>query len=404
MYYFRYAMFFLILVLFAFTSIGYSQENADQFDVEPSIWESMFWTILIVIVVLAILVVFVFFIIQMVRQWKKMWKTTQALQTDSNQIKPELTQRLDAIQKISMGNTKKLNGIESIQASIQKEQKRIQFDIGQIREYLNNIGSYLENMNSDRRIEDEVRDDNDEIHYHLEVEKAVQSAQKQVSALVEAYEGGEPIDLVAIENPTPSQNVIIILNSMAYDLGEWRSELEQDKTSNTEFVQILINAEKNIKDRLKRIRSESPISPVPLDVATDVNAEVDLTHIRNQCIAHAARLEGMLSAYELGYQVNEEEYNQFIPQFIRYRLFNEVANFIPFEDLPKKMERFLRFLGYEVVPIELGVTKADSHVHDIRESRHASCEPGTVIEIVAPGLRRKVDGEIVQKPVVIRGE
>ncbi|MDE0483505.1 MAG: hypothetical protein OXI67_13070 [Candidatus Poribacteria bacterium] len=333
-----------------------------------------------------------------------MWKTTQVLQTDTNQVKQELMQRLDAIQKISTRNTKKLNEMDPVQTSIQKDQKNIQSDIGQIREYLNIISSYLKNMNSDREIEDKGGDDNDVIHYHLEVEKTVQLAQKQVLTLVEAYKSGEPIDLVAIENPTPSQNVMIILNSMAYDLGKWRAELEQDKTVDPEFVQILINAERNIKDRLERIRSESDISPIPLDVTTDVSTEAELTHIRDQCVAHAARLEGVLSAYELGYQVDEEEYNQFIPQFIRYRLFNEVVDFIPFEDLPKKMEKFLRFLGYEVVPIELGVTKADSHVHDIRESRHTSGEHGTVIEIVSPGLRRKADGEIIQKPVVIRGE
>lgn len=392
----------LTLVLFGFASIGYSQDNVEQPDVEPILWESLFRTVLIVLVILAILTLVVFFVVKMVRQWKAMWQKTQTLSTDINHLAHELRGKLDAIQKISMGNANKFKEIEPIQASIQKGQKNIQFDIGQIRNYINQVSTYLEELNSDRNIG--VEDKNVSIDYPLEVEKAVQSAKKMVLEIAQAYENGEPIELVGVNSPTPSQNVLMILNSMAYDLGEWKTEMEQSATADSEFVNILTNAERDIKDRLKRIRNESPISPLPLDVETDASTGDELNHLRNECIAYAARFEGVLSNYELGYQVDEEEYNQFIPQFIRYRLFNEVADFVPFKGLPEKMERFLRFLGYEVIPVEIGVTKANSHVHDIRESRQTNGEPGTVVEIVSPGLRRIVDGEIVQKPVVIRGE
>ena len=384
----------LTLVLFGFTSIRYSQNNAEQPDIEPFLWESLFRTVLIVLVILAILALVVFLVVKMVKQWKAMWQKTQTLSTDINHLTHELKGKLDAIQKVSIGNANKLNEMEPLQASVQKDQKDIQFDIGQIRNYINQVSTYLEELNSDRNI----------IDYPLEVEKAVQSAKKQVLEIAKAYENGEPIELVGVDSPTPSQNVLMILNSMACDLGEWKTEIERYTTADSEFVNILTNAEKDIKDRLKRIRSESPISPIPFDIETDVSTNDELNHLRNECIAYAAHFEGVLTAYELTYKVDEEEYNQFIPQFIRYRLFNEIADFVPFEDLPEKMERFLRFLDYEVVPIEIGITKANSHGHDIRESRQTKGEPGTVIEIVSPGLRRIADGEIVQKPVVIRGE
>ena len=399
---FGYTLLFLTLVLFLFTSTGYSQENADQSDIEAGIWESLFWPVLITLVILAILTLVIFFVVQIVRQWKTMWQKTQILPADINDLTHELNRKLDAIQKICRGNVNKLNEIEPIQALIQKDQKNIQFDIGQIRNYINQVSIYLEELNSNRNID--VEDTKVLIDYPLEVEKAVQSAKKQVLEIVKAYENGEPIELVGVDNPTPSQNVLIILNSMAYDLGEWKTEIEQSAMADSEFVNILTNTEKDIKDRLKRIRSESPISSIPLDVETDVNTEIELNRIRNQCIAYAAYFEGVLTGYELTYKVDEEEYNQFIPQFITYRLFNEVAGFVPFEDLPEKMEKFLRFLDYEVVPIKIGVTKADSHVHDIQESRQTNGEPGTVVEVVLPGLRRITDSEIIQKPIVIRGE
>lgn len=390
------------LILFGFVSIGYSQNKTEQQDIESVLWESLFGTVLIVLVILTILALVVFFVVKTVRQWKAMRQKTQTLSTDINHLTHELKGKLDAIQKVSMGNAKKLNEMEPIQASIQKDQNNIQLDIGQIRNYINQVSTYLEELNSSRNTD--VEDTNVSIDYSFEVEKAVQSAKKQVLEIAKAYENGEPIELASIDSPTPSQKVLMILNSMAYGLGEWKTEIERSTIADSEFVNILANAEDDIKDRLKRIRSESPISPIPLDVETDIGADDELNHLRNECITYAARFGGLLSAYELGHQVDEEEYNQFIPQFIRYRLFNEVADFVPFEDLPEKMERFLRFLGYEVIPIEIGVTKANSHVHDIRESRQTNGELGTVVEVILPGLRRIADGEIIQKPVVIRGE
>lgn len=311
--------------------------------------------------------------------------------------------QLKYIRQQGRENTEKLEGMMSNHTTLRNEQTKLQNTLSKVESRLDGLELKLENIDLDKAPDEsseEKRQDNEQ----PQLEKIIQETQTQVEALALAYESGEPIDMISVENPTPSQNVITILNSIAYDLSEWRSELEQDKTTDPELVRILINAERNIKDRLKRIRSESPISQIPLDVAIDVNTEVELTQIHNQCIAHVARLEGVFSAYELTYQVNVEEYNQFIPQFIRYRLFNEVADFVPFEDLPKKMDRFLRFLKYEVVPIEIGITKAASHVHEIRESRHTSGEPGTIVEVLLPGLRQIADGEIIQKPIVIRGE
>ena len=199
----------LTLVLFGFASIGYSQDNVEQPDVEPILWESLFRTVLIVLVILAILTLVVFFVVKMVRQWKAMWQKTQTLSTDINHLAHELRGKLDAIQKISMGNANKFKEIEPIQASIQKGQKNIQFDIGQIRNYINQVSTYLEELNSDRNIG--VEDTNVSIDYPLEVEKAVQSAKKMVLEIAQAYENGEPIELVGVNSPTPSQNVLMIL-------------------------------------------------------------------------------------------------------------------------------------------------------------------------------------------------
>ena len=68
------------------------------------------------------------------------------------------------------------------------------------------------------------------------------------------------------------------------------------------------------------------------------------------------------------------------------------------------MDRFLKLADYEVIPVEVGVTEADSLVHDIQGSKQTDVKRGTVAEVITPGLMQKTDNYIVQKPVVIRGE
>ena len=136
----------------------------------------------------------------------------------------------------------------------------------------------------------------------------------------------------------------------------------------------------------------------------DISTDTELDRIRNQCVDYVAQFEGMLSNYELECQVDEPEYNQFISQLIKDRLFNNLARLIPFDALSKKMDPFLQLVDWKIVPIEEGETEVNARVHDVQGSQQTSVKPGTVAEVVLPGLMQKTDGTIVQKPVVIRGE
>ena len=387
----RYKLLFLTLVFFGLTVIAYPQDIVEQLDTEPDLFGSLLWTILISLFVIVILAAIVYVIFQVVQQWRTIHETSQ-----------DLPRNLRSVQQVSNDTANKLKEIETTQFSILSQQEKIESDVEKTNEHINDINVVLRDLktNIETKEEEEIL-----IDYQKEVEREVQAAQEQVENLAHAYETGEPIDFVDIEDPIPNQKVLLILNSMAYDLGKWKMELEQSDTVDPELLQIITSAEREIKNKLQSIRGESAPTPIPLDIDTFVNTDTQLNRTHDQCIAYVARFEGILSGYESGHKVNEAEYDQFIPQFIRYRLFNEVADFVPFEDLPKKMDKFLRFLNYEVVPIEIGKTKADAHMHEIRESRHTRNKPGTIVEIISPGLRRTIDDhEVVQKPVVVRGE
>ena len=242
------------------------------------------------------------------------------------------------------------------------------------------------------------------IDYQHETEIIIQEAHAKVETLAQVYENGEPIDIIEIDNPTPSQKVLMILNWIARTIEDWENELEQSGTANPDLIQTLGFANQDIKDKLKEVRGPAPPLPEPLKPDTDVSTDAEYKEFKNKCTAYVSHSEGLLVDYQLGRQTAETDYNQFIPQFIKDRLFNGIARFLSVEQLPEHLDQCLQLVGYEVVPIEIGKTKADARLHDIQASRQTGVAPGTIVEVISPGLRRKVNGEIIQKPVVIRGE
>ena len=237
-----------------------------------------------------------------------------------------------------------------------------------------------------------------------EAEAIVRKTRERVSALALAYRAGQPIELGELETPTPSQTVLVFLNLLASDIGKWKTAIMRSGEARLELVDVLTYREADIISKLKTIRGESPPSPPPLSVDIERITDAELENVRRDCARYEARFEGMLIGYELGREVDVAEYNAFLPQFIADRLFNGVARCIPFEHLSERLDKFLRSVGYEIVPIKVGCTKADSRVHEIQNSRQTGDEPGTIVEVVLPGLQQIADGTIVQKPVVIRGE
>ena len=234
--------------------------------------------------------------------------------------------------------------------------------------------------------------------YQREAEEAIRDAQQRLMELEHNYRDGEPIDLDNVFTSTPSQKVLLNLNTIARDLCQWTSELKQ--AGQTDLLQTLTYAEKAIKDKLKTIRGEVIPSPKTLDPPTDVSTDTEVNRIRNKCDNYVVKFEGTLRSYELEREVN----TSICEQFIKNKLFNNLARFMPSDALSKKLDKFLQLVDLEIVPIKIGETQADSRVHHIQESKQTGVERGRIAEVIQPGLMQKTDGAIVQKPVVIRGE
>ena len=223
---------------------------------------------------------------------------------------------------------------------------------------------YLPQIAIAKETEPKKETDNSQIQISSDIRQETETThldkQEHEIELEQVTEDDKPIEFVEIENPTLTEEEPAIVNQIRRTIQDWITELEQSYTVNRDLVQTLRYSEQAFKEKLKTI---------------------------TKCE-----------------QENSEEYDQFISQFIKDRLFNGVSRFVPFDQLPEQLKECLQLVGYEIVPIEIGKTQADARVHDIQGSQRTDGEPGTVVEVILPGLRRIADDEIIQKPVVIRGE
>ncbi len=389
---FKYAVLLLAFALLGFVSLGYSQDTPNPSDAasDPSAFLRVLVGILIVSVILVGVVFWGF--------WKNpLNKSIQELtrKLDFNQLN-RITNELEKLNGSMQGLTQPLDSSQAdeIALNIEQELKPIQSSILTQQQDLQAKFEELEN-----RLETFENWKEDVTFCQREAARVLKDTQKRVEKLAEDYREGGPIDFTALENLSAVQK----LNVITSDIHQWRTELEKFSQPDANLAQVLVSAETFLKEKLKGDRGNPP-PPPPLDLETDISTETALDRIRQQCDAYVNQFEKTLSDYETEREIDVEAYNQFIFHFIKDRLFNSLTRYFQSKQLPEQVNKFLQYADLEVVPITLGETIADAREHEIQVSRQTDSEPGTIVEIVSPGLRRQPDGGIVQKPVVIRGE
>lgn len=447
---FRYVLSFLTLILFVLATLANSQESTEQIteeinsteqsstdqlseepnsteqsSVEPNPLESQLnkleedirglesnfnaledpsdnaFRIFVIIVAFIILIsAFVIFWGMRLRgqQQEMLDENQQQWQRKLNNSEQDWNEHLQLIHQQNEESIQKLAAeIESNHSLIRNELETFQNTIAGFESRLGNLSEIVTDLESDR--ETNITSDN-AVVYQVEVASTVQETQARIEELARAYENGEPIDLDHIETPIPSHHVVLNLNWIARAIREWITELEQSTSANHGLIQALQFAERTVKDKLKTIRAKSMPALKPITLQTNM----ELGDLRDQSITYPAHLEGVLIGYELGRKIDEIGLDQFIPQFIKNQLFNNVTNYIPHHQLQEQLDRFLRLVDYTIIPVEVGITEVDSSFHDIQGSKQTGVKRGTIAEVIKPGLMRKTDRTIVQKPVVIRGE
>ena len=145
-----------------------------------------------------------------------------------NETEQEWKEQLKYVNQQGKDNTHKLEEIVSNHSAIRNEQ-----------EILQNGLSELESRFEGRELRLTTTGPGTVPDTTIDVEAIIQEAQTQVESLAQVYENGEPIDFIEIDNPTPSQKALTILNWIARTIRKWENELEQSGTANPDLIQML---------------------------------------------------------------------------------------------------------------------------------------------------------------------
>ena len=406
---FKYAVLLLAFALLGFVSLGYSQDTPNPSDAASNP-PALFGILVGIFIVSVILVGVVFWgfwknplnksiqELTLKLDLKPLPQITNKLETlnrsmrelteqlgfsQADEILLRIEQKLKPLRNKIDRNTDGLTATTSEQSSILAQQQDLQARFEELEHRLETFENWKEGIT----------------FFRQEAAKVVKDTQRWVEKLAEDYTEGGPIEFTPLENLSAVQK----LNVIANDIHQWRTALEISSQPDANLAQVLESAEASLKDKLKEDRG-SPPTLTPLDLETDISTEAALDRVRQKCSAHVTQFEKTLSDYETEREIDVEAYDQFIFGFIKDRLFNSLTRYFQPEQLPEQINKFLRLVDLEVVPITLGETIADARAHEIQGSRQTDREPGTIVEVVSLGLRRQTDGAIIQKPVVIRGE
>ena len=354
MHQFRYVLFILALILIGVTLLVYSQEAPEQSNGEPNPIEqttkvpnpletqviklekkltdlqlshdalvdsldnpSQIYTMIFGAVIVLGFALLIFLVMRMVGQLRgELDASERLLQNKFINSEQRWEGQLKHIRQRGRDDTQKLEEMGSNYSTIRDEQTEFQNILSELGNRLDGLEDALVNLDLEK-VSDKTVDEQPQL------EEIIQEARTQVESLVRSYENGEPIDWIDMEDPTPSQITLQILNWMVRSVEAWKDDLEQSGEANPELIQTLGYANQAIKDKLKEIRGPAPPVPEFPEMETDVNTDAAYNEFQNECTAYVSRYEGVLIGYQFGHTIDETEYNQFIPQFIKDRLFKQ---------------------------------------------------------------------------------
>ena len=240
--------------------------------------------------------------------------------------------------------------------------------------------------------------------YYQEKGVAIQNEfQDQLAKLERDYNDGYGLDLSNWKPETLCEEeiAILLLNLMVNEVIVWRKEIGRATHETEHLIQTLDEVDIRLRQTLKQTRGMSTPSPTLFPNLSAEN-ERDLEKIQNECDAYLQRFASKLTEREKGHASKVEIiiFKKFLIEFIRDFLFVEVTKHINGNELPERLEWFLDLVDSEVLPIEIGVTRVSQNHHKVKGALACEFEPGTIVEVVSPGLQ-STDGKRVSQMAVV---
>jgi len=241
-------------------------------------------------------------------------------------------------------------------------------------------------------------------YYQKRGEAIQDDFQDKLSKLEKDYNEGYGLNLIDWDPETlcEEETAMLLLNLMVNEITAWQKEAERGTPDSKQLVETLTDVGRQLKQTLKQTRGISTPSPTlfPDLLAENVS---DLEKIQGECDAYLQRFTKKLTEQEKTHASKIEVivFKKFLIEFVRDFLFVEIAKSASGNALPKRLTWFLDLVDSEVIPIEIGKTKVSSNYHRVKGACSSEFVSGTIVEVVAPGLRSKDGKRVSQMAVVI---
>ena len=245
------------------------------------------------------------------------------------------------------------------------------------------------------------------VYYQEKGETIQNKFQDQLAKLERDYNEGYGLNLSTWDPETLCEEeiAILLLNLMVNEVIAWRKEIGRATPETEQLAQTLDEVDVRLRQTLKQTRGISTPSPTLFPDLLAEN-ERDIEKIQSECDAYLQRFASKLTEQERKHASKIEViiFKKFLIEFIRDFLFVEVTKSLRSNPLPERLEWFLDLVNSEAIPIEVGVTRVSPNHHRVKGALACEFEPGTIVEVVSPGLQSKDGRRVNQMAVVIEAE
>ena len=335
----------------------------------------------------------IFLFISLITGFVLWWLITGRVQENGEKISKQLGDAVQGFNRLIQEHHKSTSDI------IQKEQTAAKQDIN------TNLKSEIEKSRQQHaELTGELKADvsnlkedfNRSQQLKWQTEQIKGDCESQLQQMMQQYVEGYGIELEDYGN-----NNLALLNRLALHIAEWKSEIEQQQAPQG-LYQIINSGEKYLTSILRRIRENSPEPPTQIQIDTHI-----IQTIQQECQRLVGEFKKELEIREQKDAKQLESIpnaNESLRKFVLDHLFEGVANLFPHNGFPQHFITTLSLAGLEMIPIDIGRTKADPRLHDIQGTKPQPDSADMIVEVVFPGLRDANTQEVIRKPVVIKGE
>ena len=216
---------------------------------------------------------------------------------------------------------------------------------------------------------------------------------------------GISLDNWDLESLNEEETAVLLLNLMVNEISAWKKvALKRESTKET-LAKSLQNIEDELKHTLKQTRGMQAPAPTLFADRTALTDQ-DLMNTQKDCDNYLRRFSDKLATLEQQHaeKVRLPVFKKFLLEFVRDKLFFEVAQYSGLPSVQSRLNWFLQLVDYEIIPIEPGKTKISPEHHDVKEKRNCNLESDTVAEVILPGLQTKDGKRVVKNALVIQAE